>query len=72
MNENYDHSTTQQDINAAKNEIELNFWDLNAKENLWLRLKSLSLFENVHILLLVYNADDTDSFSSIESIYHDF
>ena len=39
---------------------------------MWLRLKSLQLFESAHIFLMLYNADDKDSFENIESIYHDF
>lgn len=43
-------------------DIELNFWDLNPKEHLWSRLKALQLYENANVFIMLYNADDRESF----------
>jgi len=57
-------------INVSQNsekkyELEISFWDMNPKEHLWSRLKSLELFETANILLMIYNADDRDSYEKI-------
>lgn len=46
-------------------ELDLSFWDINPKEQLWSKLKALQLYEKTNILLLLYNADDKDSFHRI-------
>lgn len=53
-------------------ELDICFWDMNPKEHLWSRLKALELFETANILLMVYNADDRDSFEKIQLIHNDF
>lgn len=45
---------------------------MNPKEHLWSRLKALELFETANIQLMVYNADDRDSFEKIQVIHNDF
>ncbi|CDW77158.1 UNKNOWN [Stylonychia lemnae] len=55
-----------------KYELDICFWDMNPKEHLWSRLKSLELFETANILLMVYNADDRDSYDKIKQIHADF
>ncbi len=53
-------------------ELDICFWDMNPKEHLWSRLKALELFETANIMLMVYNADDRDSFEKIQLIHNDF
>ena len=53
-------------------ELELNFWDLYPKEHLHSRLKALSLYEGAHVFIMVYNADDRESFSRLVAIHNDF
>ena len=53
-------------------DVELNFWDLNPKEHLWSRLKALQLYENANIFIMIYNADDRESFQRLISIHNDF
>lgn len=55
-----------------KAELDLFFWDMNTKEHLWSRLKALQLYENANIFIMVYNADDRDSFLKLDSICKDF
>ncbi len=45
---------------------------MNPKEHLWSRLKALELFETANIFLMLYNADDRDSFEKIQLIHNDF
>lgn len=46
-------------------DLELHFWFMNPKEHLWSRLKALELFEIANVLVMLYNADDRDSFEKI-------
>jgi len=45
---------------------------MNPKEHLWSRLKAVQLYESANIFLMLYNADDRDSFEKLNSIHHDF
>jgi hypothetical protein len=56
----------------SKNELDLTFYEMNPKEHLWSRLKALQLYESANIFILIFNADDRDSFESLQSIYQDF
>eukprot|EP00347_Sterkiella_histriomuscorum_P014922 403358997 len=53
-------------------ELDICFWDMNPKEHLWSRIKALQLYETANIFLMVYNADDRDSFEKLLSIHNDF
>ena len=50
-------------------ELDICFWDMNPKAHLWSRLKALELYEKANIFLMVYNADDRDSFEQIQLIH---
>lgn len=45
---------------------------MNPKEHLWSRIKALELFENANIFLMVFNADDRDSYEKVQIIQNDF
>jgi hypothetical protein len=45
---------------------------MNPKEHLWSRIKALQLYETANIFIMVYNADDRDSFEKLLSIHSDF
>ena len=45
---------------------------MNPKEHLWSRLKALQLYESANIFIMLYNADDRDSFEKLFSIHNDF
>lgn len=53
-------------------EVDLSFWDLNPREHLWSRLKALQLYDKANIFIMLYNAEDRDSFDRLGSIYNDF
>jgi hypothetical protein len=53
-------------------EFDICFWDLNPKNHLASRLKAIQLYESANIFLMVYNADDRDSFDKLNSILLDF
>lgn len=50
-------------------ELDICFWDMNPKAHLWSRLKALELYEKANIFVMVYNADDRDSFEQIQLIH---
>jgi hypothetical protein len=45
---------------------------MNTKEHLWSRIKALQLYETANIFVMVFNADDRDSFDKLEQISRDF
>lgn len=45
---------------------------MNPKEHLWSRIKALQLYESANVFIMVFNADDRDSFDKLWSIHHDF
>jgi len=45
---------------------------MNPKEHLWSRLKALELFETANIFLMLFNADDRDSYEKVQIIQNDF
>lgn len=45
---------------------------MNPKEHLWTKSEAVKLFEAANIILMVYNADDRDSFEKINLIHKDF
>jgi hypothetical protein len=53
-------------------QLNINFWTINPKEHLWSRLRSLQLYQTTNILVMIYNADDRDSFDRLISIQSDF
>jgi hypothetical protein len=59
-------------FNTENFELDICFWDMNPKEHLWSRLKALQLYEQANILIMLYNADDKDSFEKLLSIHNDF
>ncbi|CDW76159.1 UNKNOWN [Stylonychia lemnae] len=74
-----DHEQYSSANNGLKNqqtlenfELDICFWDMNPKEHLWSRLKALQLYEQANIFIMLYNADDKDSFEKLVSIHNDF
>ena len=53
-------------------ELDIQFWNMNPKEHLWSRLKALELFETANIFLMLFNADDRDSYEKVQIIQNDF
>ena len=51
--------------------LDISFATLNPKLHLWSKLRSQQLFTDANIALLVYNADDKESFDKLNSIYKD-
>ena len=49
-------------------ELDISFWELNPNEHIWARLKSDQLYDKTNILLLVYNADDRESFEMLDPL----
>jgi hypothetical protein len=45
---------------------------MNPKEHLWSRLKAMELFETANIFLMVFNADDRDSYEKVQIVHNDF
>ena len=54
-----------QEDEEGEYELDICFWEKNPKENMWTNLKALQLYETANIILMVYNADDRDSFDSL-------
>ena len=74
-----DHENSSNTNNGGNNhlnfenfELDICFWDMNPKEHLWSRLKALQLYESANIFIMLYNADDKDSFEKLLSIHNDF
>lgn len=59
----------KENLNQEPIILEISFWEINPKEHLWSRLKSLELFEIANVFIMVYNADDRDSFEKVQLIH---
>ncbi len=59
-------------MNAEKCDLELCFWTMNPKEQLWTRLKALQVYETANVFVMAYDLDDKESFEKLNSIHLDF